>query len=76
MGAGKPHPRAHTEASEQPEWGTQGRGSSSLVLLVRLFLVHHLHFMKGRKKRGKALSARVLLLGECQNSRHMVTCFR
>lgn len=32
--------------------GAVGKGSSSLVLMVRLILVHHLHFMMGRKEKG------------------------
>ena len=42
----------------QPEVGAPGQGSSSLVLMVRLFLVHHLHFMMGRRKRGESIKCR------------------
>lgn len=42
----------------QSEVGAQGRGGSSLVFVVRLFLVHHLHFIVGRKKWGKSIKCR------------------
>ena len=58
LGAGKPQPGAHTEVPAQPEVGAQGRGSSSLVLVVRLSLVHHLHFTMGRKKGGRSIKCR------------------